>query len=141
MSKRWSEMDDMELSQLECEMREDLQGLRTAATAYADRAWARSEGKQEPVKASGRGWMAWSAAGVTAALLALGAARLTHQALPSTAERAGTRTTEQVKEVSPVSDEALLQQIQSDLSSGVPVAMEPLQASSGSRAVASGVNR
>ena len=130
MSERWSEMDDVDLLQLEAEMREELQDLREAATVYAERAWARDAGAVVARPAVRRGWMAWSAAGVTAAALTIGGVQFLHRAnMPQRENGAAGVPTVQVGAASPVSDDALLQQIQSDISSGVPAAMEPLQAS------------
>ncbi|GAA3755359.1 hypothetical protein [Terriglobus aquaticus] len=135
MSDRWSEMDDLDLLQLEAEMRQDLDDLREAATVYADRAWSRagmtSASTVGPRAATGRGWLAWAAAGVAAAALTVGGVRLAHHS-PSpqgTSTAAADGRSVRVQPASTVTDEALLDQIQSDLSTGVPAAMEPLQAS------------
>ena len=126
MSERWNEMDDVDLMQMEAEMRDELQDLREAATVYADRAWARGTvAVARP--AMRRAWLAWAAAGAAATVLTVGGVRVSrHTALEAPVSKA---TAVQVRPASPVSDEALLQQIQSDITSGVPAAMEPLQAS------------
>lgn len=142
MRKRWNEMDDLDLLQLETEMRGELEELRAAATVYADRAWARGE-HAVPVRAASRpGWMAWAGAGVAAAVLTLGGARLLHHSSPAAANNAvATGAAERVQQSSPVSDEALLDQIQSDITSGVPAAMDPLQASTEARGTQDAVKR
>ncbi len=145
MSERWNEMDDADLSGLENEMRGELEELREAATVYADRAWARGTGvamERSLAQRSfvRRGPLAWAAASVVAAAaLTIGGVRLTHRTAPVTAH--GDAVPMTVDKGSPVSDEALLEQIQSDLSSGVPAAMEPLQASSDMRGVQNVVKR
>ena len=133
MSERWNEMDDMDLTHLESEMRGELEDLRAAATVYADRAWERSAGAAaRPLSArplAATGWMAWATAGVAATVLTVGGVRLVHHASAPVSQGAVSTPAVKVTAVSPVSDEALLEQIQSDISSGVPAAMEPLQAS------------
>ncbi|WP_419805510.1 hypothetical protein [Terriglobus sp.] len=135
MSERWNEIDDLDLLQLEAEMHGDLQELREAATVYADRAWKRGAGAA-PARAGVRtaarhGWLAWIAAGFAAAVLAVGGTRLAHR--PAGQDAVVVKSSAAQMPASALSDEALLQQIQSDLSNGVPTAMEPLQASSGSQ--------
>ena len=77
MSKRWEEMDDVDLRQLEAEMHEDLSNLRSAATVYAERTWARGAGLAVARSEARRGRLGWTAAGLTAVVaLAVGSARL-----------------------------------------------------------------
>lgn len=131
MSDRWSEMDDVDLLQLEAEMRQELTNLREAATVYAERAWDRggvmSSAGLLTRPAPRSGWLPWAAAGLAAAVLAVGGVRLAQHAPQEEAARSAREV--RVEPASAVSDEALLEQIQSDLSTGVPAAMEPLQAS------------
>ena len=133
MSNRWSEMDDVDLLQLEAEMQVDLENLRAAATVYADRAWQRTPAAVPARPAVRREWLAWAAAGVAAAALAVGGVRLAQHEAP---EDAAVAPAVHAPAASPVSDEALLEQIQKDLSTGVPAAMEPLQASEAHNAAA-----
>ncbi len=124
MNERWNEVDDLELRQVEVEMADALLDVRTAATLYAERAWTRGEHTAiRPVRRSG--WMAWGAASLAAMVLTVGGVHVLHHRAQGTA-RETPITNVQVQETSTVSDEALLEQIQGDLSSGVPAAMEPL---------------
>lgn len=129
MSERWNEMDDVDLLGLEAEMRVELDELREAATVYADRAWVRGGGTAVARPAVRHRWKAWAAAAAAAAVLTVGGVRLAHHSSASGVQSAASSPGVRVKAASPVSDEALLEQIQSDISSGVPAAMEPLQAS------------
>ncbi len=129
MSERWSEMDDVDLMQMEAEMHGELTDLREATTVYADRAWARGTRAAVARPAAGRRRLAWAAAGVAAAVLAAGGSLMTRHTAARVDGGAASGPAVRVQSASPVSDEALLEQIQSDLSSGVPAAMEPLQAS------------
>lgn len=134
MSDRWNEIDDVELLQMESEMKQDLDDLRKAATVYADRAWQRSAavapGRSSVSfrTAARHGWLTWAAASAVAATLAVGGVRLAQREAPQE-EDAITTSAPSAATTRPVSDEALLEQIQNDLSTGVPSAMEPLQTS------------
>ena len=135
MSNRWNDVDEVELLQLEAEMRQDLDDLRKAATVYADRALQRNAAGA-PARsvvslrtAARHGWLAWAAAGTVAATLAIGGVRLAQREAPQDDGDAITASAPSIPTAKPVSDEALLEQIQNDLSTGVPSAMEPLQTS------------
>lgn len=132
MKERWNEVDDVALQQIEAEMAGELSELRAAATVYAERAWNR-HGPMHVVRPLVRSaWLAWGTAGLAAAVLTVGGVRAMHRTqMPETRTIAGAPagTTPQVTDASAVSDEALLEQIQSDLSTGVPEAMQPLAAS------------
>lgn len=139
MSKRWDEMDDVELLQMEAEMQGDLDDLRTAATVYAERTWARGAHAAGRTPAPRRGWMMWTAAGLTAAVsLTVGSVRMMRRA--ETPGGASGAVATEVEKSSAASDEALLDQIHSDLSSGVPAAMEPLEASTDAHAQRSAIS-
>ena len=130
MNERWDEMDDMDLQQMEAEMQGELSDLREAATVYADRAWARGAGSVPARPARRMQWRTWAAAGVAAAAVTVGGVRLVHRTEAPAAPHVGAiASATEVRPGSLVSDEALLEQIQNDLSSGIPAAMEPLQAS------------
>ena len=130
MNERWSEMDDLDLLQVETELRGELGELREAATVYADRAWARGAGAAAPHAAARGGWFAWVATGLAAVALTAGGVRLAQHGHTATAQvdAPAIAAAQHGQAAAPVSDEALLEQIQSDLSNGVPDAMEPLQA-------------
>lgn len=132
MSDRWSEIDDVDLLQLESEMRQDLNDLREAATVYAERSLQRKtlvtpQRSAIPLRSAVRqGWLAWVAAGAVAATLAVGGVRLAQREVPQEDEAIAAPAPAS-SAAKPVSDEALMEQIQHDLTTGVPVAMEPLQ--------------
>lgn len=115
---RWSETDERALGALESEMKEDLLSLRMSSAIYAERAWQRGSSTRALKRTVARSATRWIAAGTVAASLVFGSAgwRMTHR--PATAMDTGQAVT--------LSDEALLEQVDSDLSTALPAAMEPL---------------
>ena len=115
---RWSEKDEQALAALESEMKDDLLSLRMSTAIYAERAWQRGPSTQAAKGTSARPATRWVAAGTVAVALVFGSAgwRMTHR--PAAAIDAGRAVT--------LSDEALMEQVDSDLSTALPAAMEPL---------------
>lgn len=134
MNRRWDETDDMELKGIETELAGDLAEMRASATIYAERAWARPQEARRSVAATPV--LRWAGAAVAVALLVSGGLRTLHHA--NALHGAASGVAVQQRQANAVSDEALLEQIQSDLSTGVPAAMQPLEATNARGADASG---
>ncbi len=115
---RWSETDERALGALESEMKQDLLSLRMSSAIYAERAWQRGSSTRASKRTVARPAMRWFAVSTVAAAIVFGSAgwRVTHR--PAASMNAGQAVT--------LSDEALLEQVDSDLSTALPAAMEPL---------------
>lgn len=114
MKDIWNETDEQALAALEAEMKGDLRAVWTSATVYAERAWQRRPETRTAMQRTSR----WIALGAFSAALLCGAVgwRIAHRpAAPSVAVQ-----------VPALSDEALLEQVNRDLSTAIPAAMEPL---------------